>query len=321
MIQANLKVYRYDPQKDQEPHYDTYQVDGLPDFSTVLDALIKVREEIDGTLTMRCSCRSAVCGSCAFRVNGHAKLGCKTGLAKLAPNGEEVCVEPMGNMKVVKDLVTDMEMFWDKVRQVKPWIETEGEPPDREYQVPHSKMVELQQPMNCVMCGACVSDCTVLEETSKFLAPAALAKAYRVVGDPRHAKTREWLTNLSEEGGIWDCTRCVECVQVCPKSVAPMDQIIKLREMAIDAGLTDNVGAKHVLHFTESVAHTGVLDERTLPIKAAGIGWAFRNAGIAIKATLKGKIKPLLPGTHPSVTEVHDVRRIHEELEEKKGTE
>ena len=148
MIQANLKVYRYDPQKDQEPHYDTYQVDGLPDFSTVLDALIKVREDIDGTLTMRCSCRSAVCGSCAFRVNGHAKLGCKTGLAKLAPNGEEVCVEPMGNMKVVKDLVTDMEMFWDKVRQVKPWIEAEGEPPEREYQVPHSKMVELQQPMN-----------------------------------------------------------------------------------------------------------------------------------------------------------------------------
>ena len=321
MIQANLKVYRYDPQKDQEPHYDTYQVDGLPDFSTVLDALIKVREEIDGTLAMRCSCRSAVCGSCAFRVNGHAKLGCKTALSKLAPNGEEVCVEPMGNMKVVKDLVTDMEMFWDKIRQVNPWIETDGEPPEREYQVPHSKMVELQQPMNCIMCGACVSDCTVLEETSKFLAPAALAKAYRVVGDPRHAKTREWLTDLSEEGGIWDCTRCVECVQVCPKNVAPMDLIIKLRELAIDAGLTNNVGAKHVLHFTESVAHSGVLDERTLPIKAAGIGWVLRNAGLAIKATLKGKIKPLLPGTHPSVTEVQDVRRIYEELEGKKGTE
>ncbi len=321
MIQANLKVYRYDPQKDQEPHYDTYQVDGLPDFSTVLDALIKVREEIDGTLAMRCSCRSAVCGSCAFRVNGHAKLGCKTALSKLAPNGEEVCVEPMGNMKVVKDLVTDMEMFWDKIRQVNPWIETDGEPPEREYQVPHSKMVELQQPMNCIMCGACVSDCTVLEETSKFLAPAALAKAYRVVGDPRHAKTREWLTDLSEEGGIWDCTRCVECVQVCPKNVAPMDLIIKLRELAIDAGLTNNVGAKHVLHFTESVAHSGVLDERTLPIKAAGIGWVLRNAGTAIKATLKGKIKPLLPGTHPSVTEVQDVRRIYEELEGKKGTE
>ena len=321
MIQANLKVYRYDPQKDQEPHYDTYQVDGLPDFSTVLDALIKVREEIDGTLAMRCSCRSAVCGSCAFRVNGHAKLGCKTALSKLAPNGEEVCVEPMGNMKVVKDLVTDMEMFWDKIRQVNPWIETDGEPPEREYQVPHSKMVELQQPMNCIMCGACVSDCTVLEETSKFLAPAALAKAYRVVGDPRHAKSREWLTDLSEEGGIWDCTRCVECVQVCPKNVAPMDLIIKLRELAIDAGLTNNVGAKHVLHFTESVAHSGVLDERTLPIKAAGIGWVLRNAGTAIKATLKGKIKPLLPGTHPSVTEVQDVRRIYEELEGKKGTE
>ena len=312
---ANLKVYRQDPQKDEAPHYETYQVEDLSDFATVLDALIKVREEIDGTLAMRCSCRSAVCGSCSFRVNGHAKLGCKTKLSALAPNGEEIRVDPMGNMKVIKDLVTDMGPFWHKVQMVKPWIETEGELPEREYQVPHSKMLELQQPMNCIMCGACVSDCTVLEVDDRFLAPAALAKAYRVVADPRHAKTTEWLTDLSGEGGIWDCTRCLECVEVCPKGVAPMDQIIKLREKAIDEGLTDNVGAKHVLHFTESVVHSGVLDERELPIKAAGIGWALRNMGTAIKAMLKGKIKPPFPGTHPSVTEVHDVHRIHEELE------
>ena len=320
MIKANLKVYRYDPETDTEgaasqPRYDTYQVEDLPDFATVLDALIKVREDIDGTLTMRCSCRSAICGSCAFRVNGHAKLGCKTKLSTLAPNGEEICVEPMANMTVIKDLVTDMEMFWDKIKQVKPWVETEGEPPEREYQVPHEDMVELQQPMNCIMCGACVSDCTVLEVDDKYIAPAALAKAYRVVGDPRHAKRTEWLTELSEEGGIWDCTRCLECVEVCPKDVAPMDQIIKLRQLAIEEGLTDNIGAKHVLHFTESVAHTGVLDERTLPVKAAGMGWAFKNMGIAIKAVLKGKIKPPLPGTHPKVADLDDVKRIHDELE------
>ena len=112
MIQANLKVYRYDPQTAQEPHYDTYEVKELPDFATVLDALIKVREDIDGTLAMRCSCRSAVCGSCAFRVNGHAKLGCKTKVSTLAPDGEEIRVEPMGNMKVIKDLVTEMDIFW-----------------------------------------------------------------------------------------------------------------------------------------------------------------------------------------------------------------
>lgn len=317
MIQAKLKVYRYDPQKDQESHYDTYTVDNLPDFATVLDALIKIREEIDGTLTLRCSCRSAVCGSCAFRVNGHAKLGCKTKLSALAPDGEEICVDPMGNMEVIKDLVTSMDTFWDKLRQVKPWIETDGEPPEREYKVPHSKMVELQQPMNCIMCGACVSDCTVLEVDEKFLAPAALAKAYRVVGDPRHAPTKESLINLSQEGGIWDCTRCLECVQVCPKDVAPMDQIIKLRELAIKEGLTGNVGAKHVIHFTKSVSHSGTIDERTLPIKAAGLGWAIKNTGTAIKAILKGKIKPPFPGTHPSVTEVKDIRRIHTELEEK----
>jgi len=268
-------------------------------------------------LTLRCSCRSAVCGSCAFRVNGHAKLGCKTKLSALAPNGEEICVDPMGNMEVIKDLVTSLDTFWDKLRQVKPWIEIEGEPPEREYKVPHSKMVELQQPMNCIMCGACVSDCTVLEVDEKFLAPAALAKAYRIVGDPRHAPTKESLINLSQEGGIWDCTRCIECVQVCPKGVAPMDQIIKLRELAIKEKLTKNVGAKHVIHFTESVSHSGTIDERTLPVKAAGLGWAIKNTGTAIKAILKGKIKPPLPGTHSSVAEVKDIRRIHTELEKK----
>jgi succinate dehydrogenase / fumarate reductase iron-sulfur subunit len=223
----------------------------------------------------------------------------------------------MGNMEVIKDLVTSMDTFWDKLRQVKPWIEIEGEPPEREYKVPHSKMVELQQPMNCIMCGACVSDCTVLEVDEKFLAPAALAKAYRIVGDPRHAPTKESLINLSQEGGIWDCTRCMECVQVCPKNVAPMDQIIKLRELAIKEKLTKNVGAKHVIHFTESVSHSGTVDERTLPVKAAGLGWAIKNTGTAIKAILKGKIKPPLPGTHSSVAEVKDIRRIHSELEKK----
>ena len=317
MIQAKLKVYRYNPQKDQEPHYDTYIVDNLPDFATVLDALIKIREEIDGTLTLRCSCRSAVCGSCSFRVNGHAKLGCKTKLSALAPNGEEICVDPMGNMEVIKDLVTSMDTFWDKLRQVKPWIAIEGDPPEREYKVPHSKRVELQQPMNCIMCGACVSDCTVLEVDEIFLGPAALAKAYRIVADPRHAPTKESLINLSQEGGIWDCTRCMECVQVCPKNVAPMDQIIKLRELAIKEKLTKNVGAKHVIHFTESVSHSGTIDERTLPVKAAGLGWAIKNTGTAIKAILKGKIKPPLPGTHSSVAEVKDIRRIHTELEKK----
>lgn len=317
-MQANLKVYRFDPQKDREPHYQTYEVRNLPDFATALDALLMVRDEMDGTLALRCSCRSSVCGSCAMRINGHAKLACKTKLSTVAPGGEEIRVEPMGNMAVIKDLATDMGIFWDKVRQVKPWIETEGTPPEREYLVPHSKMVELQGPMNCIMCGACVSDCTVLEVDNRFLAPAALAKAYRVVGDPRHAKAKEWLTALSGEGGIWDCTRCLECVQVCPKGVAPMDQIVKLRERAIEAGLTDNLGAKHVRYFTESVVHSGILDERTLPIKAAGLGWAFKNAGTAIAATMKGKIKPPLPGTHPPVTEVEDVQRIHGELEKRK---
>jgi succinate dehydrogenase / fumarate reductase iron-sulfur subunit len=320
MIQANLKVYRYDPQTAQEPHYDTYEVKELPDFATVLDALIKVREDIDGTLAMRCSCRSAVCGSCAFRVNGHAKLGCKTKVSTLAPDGEEIRVEPMGNMKVIKDLVTEMEMFWDKLKQVKPWIETEGEPPEREYQVPHAKMVELQQPMNCIMCGACVSDCTVMEVDPSFLGPAALAKAYRFTADPRDGDdegvSKDRLEQLNAPSGIWDCTRCLECVQACPKGVAPMERIMAMRDQAISAGFHNTNGARHTEAFSESVEQTGTLDELKLVPKSLGltnIQGLLNYAPVALQALTHGKMPPLM---HKKIEGIEHVRRIFEKVDE-----
>ncbi|MBI2912854.1 MAG: succinate dehydrogenase iron-sulfur subunit [Chloroflexi bacterium] len=276
-MQAKLRVKRYDPET-KDSRWQTYSLD-VPEYATVLDALIQVREDVDASLALRCSCRSAVCGSCVMRINGHAKLACKTKMVTMAPAGEEVSIEPPGNMPVLKDLVVDMQPFWDKVRQVEPWLGVEGPPPERENLVSNQDMLHLTGVMNCIMCGACVSDCTVLEAELKrgkaypdtFIAPAALAKAYRFVADPRDAQQKERLKKLSEPTGIYDCTHCFECVQVCPKGVAPMDRILKMRELAVEAGITDNTGVRHAQAAASTIKASGRNYELTFYPKSVGM--------------------------------------------------
>ena len=277
-MQITLSVRRYNPEREPEPYQQSYELDA-PEHFTVLDALMQVREEIDGTLGLRCSCRSAICGSCAMRINGHAKLACKTRVVALGGEGQEITVEPMGNLPVIKDLVSDMTPFWDKVRRIDPWLQTSGPPPQGEHRVSDQSMEHLVGVVNCIMCGACVSDCTVLEAELKqgmpyektFIAPAALAKAYRFVADPRDANQKERLRALSEPNGIYDCTHCFECVEVCPKGVAPMDRIIKMRDLAVEAGITNNTGARHVKAAAASIEASGRNYELSFYPKSVGL--------------------------------------------------
>jgi len=277
-MQITLNVRRFNPEDQRGVHWQAYEMD-VPEHFTVLDALMQVREEIDGTLGMRCSCRSAICGSCAMRINGHAKLACKTRIIALGGEGQEIIVEPAGNMPVIKDLIADMTPFWDKIRAVEPYLQTDNPPPPREYRVPDEAMEHLTGVMACIMCGACVSDCTVLEAELKlgkpynetFLAPAALAKAYRFVGDPRDEHQKERLEKLSEPHGIYDCTHCYECVEVCPKDVAPMDRIIKMREMAVENGITNNTGVRHAKAAADSIKASGRNYELTFYPKSVGM--------------------------------------------------
>ena len=145
-----------------------------------------------------------------------------------------ITVEPMGNMPVIRDLIVDMDaVHWKKIQRVTPWLINKQPVPEREYIVPHENMVDVTQTMACIQCGACVSDCLSMEIDPLFIGPAALAKAYRFVGDPRDAEHRERLNDLSEdEHGIYDCTHCFNCIDACPKDVAPMSQIMRLRRIA-----------------------------------------------------------------------------------------
>jgi succinate dehydrogenase / fumarate reductase iron-sulfur subunit len=316
-MKANLKVRRYNPETDKAGtvRWQEYSLDVHP-ASTVLDVLIQIREEVDGTLALRCSCRASICGSCGMRVNGRARLVCKTRFEAMAPNGEQVVVEPMGNQAVIKDLAVDLSSFFDKVRQVTPYLQAAKVPEKGEFIASYESMTHLVGVMNCIMCGVCVSDCTVLEVDKAFIGPAALAKAYRFAADPRDDQHAQRLSFLNDvEGGIWDCTRCYMCVEVCPKGVAPMDRIMAMRDMAIASGNHNTSGYRHTESFTNSVRKNGRLDETRLAIDSTGImniPGQLAMAPIGFKALMKGKLPPIRPH---KADDKEKITRVFEKVE------
>ena len=317
-MDVTLRVQRFDPEAaDSKPFWQGFTVT-IEDNGTVLDALIKIREDNDGAFSLRCSCRSSICGSCAVRINGHAGLACKTQAQNVIEDGV-IIIEPVGNMPVIKDLVVDFDVFWEKIMEVEPYLKPEGPEPEAEYIASNEAMLHLSNVTSCIMCGSCVSDCTVMEVDPTFLGPAALAKAYRFTADPRDGDekgvSKARLEELNKPSGMWDCTRCMECVQVCPKGVAPMDRIMALRDQALEAGLHNTNGARHTEAFSESVEHSGWLDELRLVPKSVGmtnISALVGYAPIAIQALTHGKMPPII---HKKIEKAENVRKIFDKVD------
>jgi succinate dehydrogenase / fumarate reductase iron-sulfur subunit len=272
-------------------------------------------------------------------MNGKPGLACKTHLEEAVQQGhgvgwnppdegqqeQVITVEPMGNMPVIRDLIVDMDaVHWKKIQRVTPWLIGRQPVPEREYIVPHHNMVDITQTMACIQCGACVSDCLSMEVDPEFVGPAALAKAYRFVGDPRDSQPRERLQDLSQdEHGIYDCTHCFNCIDACPKEVAPMSQIMRLRRIAgSDHGIEDrNNGHRHEQAFVKNIRRNGILHESDLLADSYG-GKFNPNAGrelvsglpTALKGLAKGKMTPqkLLLHQHKAPKEV---KRLFDEID------
>jgi succinate dehydrogenase / fumarate reductase iron-sulfur subunit len=315
-----LKIRRYDPTSGRAAYWDEHAIE-LGASNSVLDAILKVRDEVDGSVGIRCSCQQAICGSCGVRMNGKPGLACNTHLDEAAarghaagwnpPSGGEpavVEVEPMGNMPVIRDLIVDMDaVHWKKIQRVTPYLINQEPVPEREYIVPHENMVDVTQTMACIQCGACVSDCLSMEIDPGFIGPAALSKAYRFVGDPRDADHFERLKDLSEdEHGLYDCTHCFNCIDACPKGVAPMSQIMRLRRRAgTDEEIVDrNNGNRHEEAFSTLVQDYGLLNEaELLPRSWGGNSWfgkfhpaagkvLLKSLPAIVPAALRGKVSP-----------------------------
>jgi len=340
MPEYTLKIRRYDPRAGDAPHWDTHTVELSP-VQSVLDAILKIKDDEDGSIGIRCSCQQAICGSCGVRMNGKPGLACNTHLEEAAQRGhgtgwnppdegqqeKVITVEPMGNMPVIRDLIVDMDaVHWKKIRRVTPWLINKEPVPEREYIVPHENMVDVTQTMACIQCGACVSDCLAMEVDPLFAGPAALAKAYRFVGDPRDAQHAERLRDLSEDPhGIYDCTHCFNCIDACPKGVDPMNQIMRLRRVAgSDYEIKDrNNGYRHEHAFVKNIRKNGILHESDLLADSYG-GKFSPNAvpelvsGLptAIKGLARGKMTPQKLLLHPHKAPP-EVKRLFDKIDTK----
>jgi succinate dehydrogenase / fumarate reductase iron-sulfur subunit len=329
-----LRIRRFDPESGEAPYWVEHTIE-LEPHRSVLEGILQAKGRFDGSIGIRCSCKAAICGSCGVRVNGQPGLACHTHLDKAQATSRDgvIEIEPMGNMPVIKDLIVDMDaVHWKKVQRVTPWLINKEPIPEREYIVDRESMVDVTQSMACIQCGACVSDCLAMEVDPLFIGPAALAKSYRFVGDPRDAEQRERLLDLAEDPhGIYDCTHCFKCIEACPKGVAPMNQIMRLRRRAgSDHHIKDrNNGERHEAAFVTLVKNYGLLWEaELLPRSYGGNSWFGKfapPAGLELaaslpaitKAVLRRKVTPmaaLKPHKIPSA-DLKQVQAIYDEIE------
>lgn len=314
LVEVTFRVYRRDGQGP--PRFDTFVLEMAED-ETVLEGLLRIRDELDPSLAFRGACQQGFCGECALRINSSGRLACRSLVGKLAAPDKPISVEPLRHVPVVKDLVWDMQAFlWSKVEALHPWVAAEN-PPAAEHLVSPEVTADLQKVMSCYMCGLCDEGCTVIAVDDTFLGPAALTKAYRVIFDPRDVHRKEHIAEMQGPRGLWDCVHCFEANSHCPKGIEPTDRIMTLRDVASREGITHPRVARHHASFAASVKSSGWLDEGRLAIEQEGltnIPGLLNLAPTALRALRRGKAP--IPYLHAKRPGAERIRRIFEKVEE-----
>ena len=220
----SMDVFRYEPDKDTEPRYQRYEVPYREDW-VVLDALNHVKDQIDGTLSFRWSCRMGVCGSCGMMVNGEPKLTCAAFLRDYYP--EPIRIDPLNYFPVIRDLIINMDDFMNKLSEVKAWLIPKEEKPvsEGEYRQTPAELAHYKQFSMCINCMLCYAACPVYGQNSEFIGPAGLALAQRYNLDSRDGAAEERHDAIFSDEGIWECTFVGDCTRVCPKDVDPAGAI------------------------------------------------------------------------------------------------
>ncbi|MEL6747959.1 MAG: succinate dehydrogenase iron-sulfur subunit [Pseudomonadota bacterium] len=227
-----FKIYRWNPDDGKGPQVDTYHVDTSSCGPMVLDALFKIKNEIDPTLTFRRSCREGICGSCSMNIDGTNTLACLKGINDVKG---AVNVYPLPHMRVTKDLVPDMTNFYAQHRSVEPWLQTVTNEPQREWTQSKEDREKLDGLYECIMCACCSASCpSYWWNSDRYLGPAILLQAYRWVIDSRDEKTGERLDNLEDPFRLYRCHTILNCSQACPKGLNPAKAIAELKKMMVE---------------------------------------------------------------------------------------
>lgn len=226
---VKFEIYRYDPDKDERPYMQKLEVELEPTDKMLLDALVRIKNDSDDSLSFRRSCREGVCGSDAMNINGKNGLACTTNLNDVT---QPIVLKPLPGLPVIRDLIVDMTHFFDQYHSVKPFLINNDPPPETErLQSPESRE-ELDGLYECILCACCSTSCpSFWWNPDKFVGPAGLLQAYRFLADSRDQATAERLDNLEDPYRLFRCHTIMNCVDVCPKGLNPTRAIGKIKEM------------------------------------------------------------------------------------------
>jgi succinate dehydrogenase / fumarate reductase, iron-sulfur subunit len=248
-MKCKFIIYRFDPTKDKAPHFEEYEVEAEP-TDKILDCLNKIRWEHDPTLAYRFSCAHGICGSDALMINGRVELACQK-LVMDFKTANNFVIEPLPLFKVLKDLVVDLKPFFDKHRQIRPFLINLDAPPEKERLQDREKQEFLEPALRCILCASCTASCPINRANENYAGPAALLRAFRYIFDPRDTETEERIKSLDSDDGAWGCRTMWWCTDVCPKGI-PVTKCIgqikrlikekdKLKNASLESGGQKNV--------------------------------------------------------------------------------
>jgi len=228
-----LKIFRYDPEKDEKPYYQTYEVEADP-MDRLLDCLNRIRWEQDPTLSFRMSCGHGICGSDGMRINGVCGLACQKLVRSFQ---EEILIEPLPVFKVVKDLVVDLGPFFQKYHSIKPYLITKTPPSDTERRQSTDEHEQFEEAIRCILCACCTAACPVNQnkETEDYVGPAALLRAFRYLFDSRDEGSEERFSLLDHKDMAWGCQTLWKCTEVCPKEIPVTREIGQIKKRIYEA--------------------------------------------------------------------------------------
>ena len=215
-MEMTFKIFRFNPAREETPSLRTYTLE-VESGSRILDCLNRIKWEQDGSLSFRSSCAHGICGSCAMKINGRCGLACQ----KLVDEyeGQEVLVEPLPGFTVLKDLIVDMEKFFARVQQIRPFLISSDPPPEKERRQSPEEQKKIEEVIRCILCGSCAGACPVTVENPDYLGPAALVQAFRRIFDTRDDETVERLAQVNDPNAAWACVNHFECTRACPKEI------------------------------------------------------------------------------------------------------
>jgi len=308
-----FKVFRFNQETDHLPYYLKYEMEVAQD-EVILDILNRIKWEFDGSFSYRRSCRHGICGSCAIKVNQKPVLSCTENVFNLIDMyGNELVLEPQDEKRAIKDMVIDKKNFWQKYSQVKPFLVAEiNNHPKHENIISQEEVDLLDESDYCIQCGNCFYACPSVKVNDEYLGPAALLKAFRFNADIRDNAKNERLDIVNEPGaGVWDCVKCYECAEACPKDLSPISKIGKLHNQIFQNNKAiNNVATRHAVGFKSSIKKHGILDEGELVRYSEGSVGVLKHLPEAYTMWKKGKI--VMPWNMPKSKNMDEIKKLVE---------